>query len=114
MAEQQAVLKATMTSIGKYGLIDSVLSITERLMAIVLHTALSVFVFRAVREKGKGFLFPVAILLHMLFDVPAAMFQAGILNIYGCEVLLILFTVVIAFFAVRLYKNMHVDVEMPQ
>lgn len=46
-----------------------------------------------------------------LESVMAVMYQAGVLNIYLCEVFLLLFTVGIALFAIRLYKNMKLDAE---
>lgn len=107
--EQQAVLETTMASLSAFGFLSCFMSIGERIMAMTLHISASVLVFGAIRQKGKGYLFPVAILLHMLFDVPAAMYQAGVLNIYVCELLLLLFTIAIAVFAVKLYRNMKVE-----
>jgi uncharacterized membrane protein YhfC len=51
----------------------------ERIIAIALQLALSVVMFYAVFGKRKIWLFPVAILLHMAADMPAALLQAGII-----------------------------------
>lgn len=40
----------------------------ERIFAIVLHIALSVLVWFAVKKAGKGYLYPVAILIHFIVD----------------------------------------------
>ena len=40
----------------------------ERIFAIVLHLALSVLVWFAVKKKGKGYLYFAAILIHMAVD----------------------------------------------
>lgn len=104
-ADQTGVLMTTMESVSKFGPVSCLMSIGERILAIVLHISLSVVVFAAVREKGKRYMFPVAIVLHMLFDVPAAMYQAGVLSIWVCELCILLFTITIAVFAVRLYHR---------
>lgn len=36
----------------------------ERIMAMILHVALSVLVYQAVKEKQKMWMYPIAILLH--------------------------------------------------
>ena len=37
-------------------------------------------VFLAARQKGKGWLYPVAILLHALLDTSAALYQFGVIR----------------------------------
>ncbi len=44
------------------------LAIVERAVAITTHICLSVLVFFAVKKPGKGWLFPLAILLHAALD----------------------------------------------
>lgn len=75
---QIAVLASTAPSLF-------LLSGIERLLAITLHLALSVMVFYAVfgrtpAGKSRWPLYPAAILLHALVDVPAALTQAGVLH----------------------------------
>lgn len=55
-------------------------SIFERVLAIVLHIALSVIVFQAVMRKGKWWLYILAIILHALANLTAAMYQAGMIG----------------------------------
>ncbi|MFC5427872.1 YhfC family intramembrane metalloprotease [Paraburkholderia denitrificans] len=50
----------------------------ERTAALVFQIGLSVLMWRGVRARWKGIL-PLAIVLHALIDVPAAMFQARML-----------------------------------
>lgn len=57
-----------------------ILSLIERVFAITVHIALSVIVWMAVTKKGKWWLFPLAIVLHALTNVTAAMLQAGLLT----------------------------------
>lgn len=56
-----------------------VLGLAERAIAMTLHISLSVVVFRAVRQRKAGYL-GLAVALHALFDVPAALFQCGVLH----------------------------------
>ena len=44
------------------------LGIAERVFAIVIHLSLSVLVWFAAKKKGKVWLYPLAILLHLLVD----------------------------------------------
>lgn len=88
-------------SLGNAGLV-----LLERVFAIVLHVGLSVLVFYAVRDR-KVWMYGLAIIIHALFDVPAALYQFGIItNIIAVEILLAVYAVV--FFVIIynvLYKN---------
>ena len=59
----------------------------ERVFAIGIHIALSILVWIAVTHKGKFWLFPVAIVLHALADLPAVLSQVGKLPIFWTEAL---------------------------
>ena len=52
----------------------------ERLFAITIQVSLSVIMFYSVYGKGKIWLYPLAIVLHAVVDVPAAAMQAGVLK----------------------------------
>lgn len=58
----------------------SAVAMLERLSTLMAHVGLSMLVFLAARQKGKGWLYPAAILLHALLDAPAALYQLGILK----------------------------------
>ena len=74
----------------------------ERVFAILLHIGLSILVFYAVKRSKTGFYF-LAVLLHALFDVPAALYQLGIIkNVLIVEALLAVYAII--FFAVALKK----------
>ncbi|MCG1010369.1 YhfC family intramembrane metalloprotease [Salinicoccus sp. ID82-1] len=78
-----------------------IIGIFERILAISLHIGLSVIVFVAVMQKGKWYLFPLAIVLHALANVTAAMMQAGLLAnlwmVYVGLVLMVIITLSIAY-----------------
>ena len=82
-----------------------VMNVIERLFAMFLHVGLSVIVFYGVVNAKKGCL-PVAILLHMLMDTFPALYQRGLLPLWAVEVWAAVWTAVIGFIAVRLYRMM--------
>lgn len=76
----------------------------ERLSAMALHMALSVLVFAAVRTSRR-WLYPAAILIHAAVDFTAVVANTY-LPIAATEFLVLLFTAIAAFWAVRVYKNL--------
>ena len=86
-----------------YGMM--VMNVIERLFAILLHTGLTVIVYYGVVKAKKGCL-PAAILLHMSMDLFPALYQRGVLPLWSVEVWAALWTVVIVFIAMKLYRKM--------
>lgn len=68
-----------------------------------LHVGLSILVFYAVRRSQRGY-YALAVFLHTLFDVPGALNQTGMLNLYIVEVLLAIYAIV---FFVIVYKVLY-------
>lgn len=102
--EQIDLLKSQITGANFLG---ALVGVWERLTAVTFHISLSVLVFRAAREKGKGWLFPLAILLHGVFDLVAALYQAGaITSIWLVEVLLTIAVIPVAIAAWKQYHKM--------
>ena len=81
------------------------MNIIERLLAMLLHSGLTVIVYYGVCNAKKGHL-PMAILLHMLMDTFPALYQRGVLPLWSVEVWAAVWTVVIVFIAVKLYRKM--------
>ena len=77
----------------------------ERLFAMLLHIGLTVIVFYGVRNGKKGCL-PLAILLHMAMDTFPALYQRGAAPLWSVELWAALWTAIVVFIAVRLYKKM--------
>lgn len=88
-----------------YDVFHMFLEVFERILAMTLHIGLSVVVFRAVREKKIGWLF-LAILIHGLFDVPAALYQFGVIGINATEIWLFIETMIVVFAARKIYVQM--------
>ena len=75
----------------------------ERFGAIILQLSLSVLVFAAVREHGKKWMFPTAILIHAAID-----FIAVVSNTYlpaaATEVIVLVSAAIVALFARMVYR----------
>lgn len=80
----------------------------ERVCAIALHIALSVLVMYAIKSKKIKYLVS-AIVIHALFDVPAALYQTGVLpNVFIVEAIIVLFAILAVLYIVRsrkIWKN---------
>lgn len=82
-----------------------VLNIVERFFAMLLHVGLSILVFHAVKRSKIGY-YMLAVLLHASFDVPAALYQTGILNLYMVEAMIAVYATVFFVITYRvLYKK---------
>lgn len=85
----------------------------ERISAMILHIALSVLVYIAVKDRSKRYLFPLAIFLHAFVNFFAGLYQAGVLtNILLLEVLIFLYSISVAYYAYRLYGHLDINNEI--
>lgn len=85
-------------------LAGALIGIFERIVAIALHVSLSVLVMEAVMVKGRIWLYPAAIVIHALMDIPAVLYQIGAINILVCEIIMTAFTAVWVVVAVKRYR----------
>ena len=85
-----------------YGMMAA--NVIERLLAMLLHIGLTVIVYYGVVNAKKGCL-PVAILLHMLMDTFAALYQRGAVPLWSVEGWTAAWTAVIVFIAEKLYRK---------
>ena len=81
------------------------MNVIERLFALLLHIGLTVIVYYGVVNIKKVCL-PVAIILHMLMDTFPALYQRGVVALWAVEIWAALWTAVIVFVAVKLYRKM--------
>lgn len=76
----------------------------ERLSAVGLHIALSVLVYAAVRNRGKRYWFPAAILIHALVDMAAVLTNA-LFSVVITEGTVALLTLGVIFLARKVYSG---------
>lgn len=81
------------------------LSILERLSAVVLHLALSVLVWFAVKDRRWGF-YGAAIVLHALVDALAALLN-GVLPVLALELLILALSAGCAWLAWQVWQRYH-------
>lgn len=84
------------------------MNVLERLFAMLLHIGLTVVVYYGVCNANKACL-PIAILLHMLMDTFPALYQRTLVPLWSVEVWAALWTAIIVFIAVKLYRKMKVS-----
>lgn len=80
----------------------------ERLMTIMIQIGLSILVFKGVRER-KICYYVLAVFIHAILDVPAALVQVGMFNIYVVEGFITLIAIGFIIFMVKQFKNYHED-----
>jgi uncharacterized membrane protein YhfC len=68
----------------------------ERIFSIGVHLSLSIIVFYSVYGKNKLWLYPFAIILHAIIDIPAAAMQVGVIKSTTLVELLILIGTIIS------------------
>ncbi|RDK02316.1 YhfC family intramembrane metalloprotease [Paraburkholderia lacunae] len=76
----------------------------ERVAALVFQIGLSVLMWRGVRAGWRGIL-PLAIVLHALVDVPAALFQANLVPLAAVDGAYALGALVVAGLVVKVFRR---------
>lgn len=84
---------------------DHIAAGTERLLALVFQTALTIFIFLAIQHKELKYLFPIAIVLHIIGYLPTNLTNVGILN--NMMLNLCLTGTVVVFTAAYAYRMYH-------
>ena len=79
------------------------LGLVERIFAITLQLSFSVLVWFAVKTPGKGWLFPLAIVLHAVVDGSMALVQSAFGNVIT-EVFVGVVAAAVAFLAWRVWR----------
>ena len=80
------------------------MNVIERLLAMFLHIGLSVIVYYSVVNNKKFYLL-VAIVLHMLMDTFAALYQRSVVPLWTVELWAAIWTAVVVLIAIKLYKR---------
>ena len=75
---------------------DVMLAVIERIFAVMFHVGASILVFYACRDKGKFWLYPLAIVLHTVMDFVMALALFKVIRISEWELELIVGIVGIA------------------
>ena len=82
----------------------------ERIFAIILHIALSVLIWLVVTGRVSKWFYPLAILLHALTNVAAALYQTGVLkNLFAVEISLGICVAAVAFWVKVLFQKKYTE-----
>ncbi|MFP3153959.1 YhfC family intramembrane metalloprotease [Lachnospiraceae bacterium ZAX-1] len=86
----------------------------ERVFVVAIHISLSILVWLAVNSAGKKWLYLVAIVLHAIVDMPAALMQAGVLtNVLWVELLVAASAVALVAIAISAYRRYEQKEDLP-
>lgn len=77
----------------------------ERIPAIAIHVSLSVIVWFAVKNKGRFYLYPAAILIHALFDAIAGSLSLMKVNIAIIEISFYILAIPVVCLAIFIWKR---------
>ena len=100
-------VRSQLDSIAAVAAVSTVQALFERVIAMVFHVCMSVVVYKAVSQRGKLWLYPLAVLLHALLDVPAVLFQTGVITgIPAVHVIMTVFVAVVVFGTAMLSKKL--------
>ena len=77
---QESTLADLAAQIATFSFGSLALALAERVFAVLFHIGASILVFYACRDKGKGWLYPLAILLHTGMDFIAALTLVNLFN----------------------------------
>lgn len=109
-ADQRVAAEAQILALTDYDMASTFVSLGERVLAMVVHTSLSVIVFASIKMKGKLWLYPAAVVLHAIFDVPAALYQREVItNMAVTELLLLAADIVLVLITIKIYKAMKAE-----
>lgn len=108
-------LKMVASSIAGFKPSDMMVSIWERISAMMVHIGCSIIVFKGARENGKLWMYPLAILLHTAVDCIAGMYQTGyITDVYVCEAIIFAASLMVFAFAVFTYIKMPASYDLDE
>lgn len=83
-----------------------ILGFCERISAIMLHISLSVIMFAGVRQKGKMWLYPLAIFIHFAADCTVILPNVLGVPIWLFEIIFFFVSLVLAVMTARFYKSL--------
>lgn len=101
---QQAAFQAVLSQLAAASPATFLIAPIERIIAIIFHIALSVIVWMSITRK-RALLFPLAIFLHFMVDTAAVILSRQGLGMWLTELIILLMTVPVAWYAYRLFKN---------
>lgn len=104
-AAARQTLEATFAALGQTPPPTFLMSVVDRIAAVALHIALSVLVWFAAKERGRFWLYPLAVLLHAFVDVAAVILARSGVNLWLIEGVLYILAALCVLIARRVWKR---------
>lgn len=99
------MLEATFASLANTPPASFLIGIVERMAAVALHISLSVLVWFAAKDKGRFWLYPLAVILHAVIDAIAVIITRNGLNVWIIEAVLYVITACLIIIARIVWKR---------
>lgn len=97
--EQAGQLYVTAAQLANFSAPELLISVAERIFALLFHIGASILVFYACKDRRRSWLYPLAIILHTAMDALAGLIMAGIisLTVSELEAIIGLFAILVFF-----------------
>ena len=104
--QSKAAMTELVNSIKQLTLSQSLWAGGQRFFVMFMQVALSVLVFKAVKETNNNHYIIIAVILHTLGNMPAALYQRDICPRFATEVISIVYSIVVCVYAYNVYKTL--------
>ena len=105
-AQSVTALKQLISNIKGVTQLTCYMADLERISALMVQIGLSILVFQAVYVAGKKYMYWIAVVLHFLMDVPAALYQKGAIRLVPTEIILFVYGVLVLALGVKIYQGL--------
>ena len=103
LAQMEETINTMLTTPSYVFLVGSI----ERILAVALQIALSVLVWYAVKNREQKYLYPVAIIIHLVIDMFAVILSSNDVPILLIELFVAIATALTIFFAKKVWDKNH-------
>ena len=104
--QSKAAMTELVKSIKSLTLSESLWAGGQRFFIMFMQVALSVLVFKAVKEINCNHYIVIAVILHVIGNLPAALYQRDLCPRFASEVFSIVYSTVVCLFAYNVYKGL--------
>ena len=104
--QSKTAMTELVNSIKQLTLSQSLWAGGQRFFVMFMQVALSVLVFKAVKETNNNHYIIIAVILHTLGNMPAALYQRDICPRFATEVISIVYSIVVCVYAYNVYKTL--------
>lgn len=104
--QSRAAMTELVNSIKELTLSQSLWAGGQRFFIMFMQVALSVLVFKAVKEINNNRYIVIAVILHTIGNMPASLYQRDICPRFASEVFSIVYSIAVCLFAYKVYKEL--------